>query len=91
MDIVHRPEVRRSKRKLKVPTISPPISEGHWADQDSDEDPSYIPPPTSSDDDISLEPESDEEHVSSELESDIETTETEDSLDSDDSSFMCIN
>jgi hypothetical protein len=75
--IVKREEVRRSKRKLKVPMPQVPPNEASWADQESDEDPTYVPPPysSSSDDDVSLY--TDEE---SDVESDpteIETTESE--------------
>jgi hypothetical protein len=76
--IIQRQDLRRSKRKIRVPQHALPPVDGPWSNEESDEDPSYIPPasPTSSsDDEISLHTESDGE--ASDQESVIASTETE--------------
>jgi hypothetical protein len=61
MGIVHRHDVRRSRRKIKVPQHLLPPPGNPWSNEESDEDPSYIPSSShpSSDDETSLLSESD--------------------------------
>lgn len=51
MGIIHRQDPRRSRRKIKVPPLTLPTSEAPWSNEESDEDPSYIPTSQASTDD----------------------------------------
>lgn len=75
--IIKRQDLRRSKRRIKVPQHALPPVEGPWSNEESDEDPSYVPPasPASTDEETSLHTESDGE--ASDHGSTIASTETE--------------
>jgi len=86
MGIVHRHDVRRSRRKIKVPQHLLPPPGNPWSNEESDEDPSYIPSSShpSSDDETSLLSESDECPGADSDESG-ESSDSSDSNDSNDS------